>query len=146
MTDYVETGKLRYVFHDFPIQRIHPAATAAAAAARCAGAQGKYWEMHDRFFADQKALQARQWKTHAQALGLDGAAFEACMADDGVARAVRRSAAIGRQVGVTGTPAFYLGTLAPDGKTVKATEQIRGARPYAAFKQIIDRLLARTQG
>ena len=144
--DYVDAGKLRYVFRDFPIARIHPAATGAAVAARCAGAQGKYWEMHDRFFANQPALKQRKWKDHATALGLDTDAFDQCMIDKDMEQAVKRDIADGRKVGVTGTPAFYFGTVSADGKTLKATEMIRGARPYGSFKEVIDRLLAKHAG
>ena len=142
LENYVEPGKLRYVFRDFPLEQIHPAAKGAAIAARCAGTQDKYWEMHDRFFADQKSLQDQRWKEHAQALGLDVASFDACMAEEDHAQAVSRSIAAGRRVGVTGTPAFFLGTLMADGQTVKATEMIRGARPFADFKKSIEGLLA----
>ena len=131
---------------DFPISRIHPAATEAAVAARCAGAQGKYWEMHDRFFANQSTLAQRKWQEHATALGLDGDTFKECMADKNTEVAVRRSLANGRKAGVTGTPAFYLGIVSDDGKTLKATELIRGARPYDSFKQVIDRLIAKHAG
>lgn len=144
--NYVDAGKLRYVFRDFPLERLHPAATGAAVAARCAGAQGKYWQMHDRFFANQQALKQRKWQDHATALGLDSKAFNQCMIDEKVEQAVKRDIAAGRKVGVTGTPAFYFGTISADGKTVKATEMIRGARPYGSFKQIIDRLIAKHAG
>jgi protein-disulfide isomerase len=143
LKDYVDTGKMRYVFRDFPLPSIHPAATEAAVAARCAGQQGKYWEMHDRFFADPKSVQAKNWKDHAEALDLDGADFDVCMADESHERAVRQSAADGGKIGVSGTPTLFLGTLGPDGETVKATEIIRGAQPYGNFKQLIDGLLAK---
>ncbi len=58
--DYVAAGKVRYAFRDFPLAAIHPLATKAAEAARCAGDQGKYWEMHDRLFARQDELQAEK--------------------------------------------------------------------------------------
>jgi protein-disulfide isomerase len=146
LRDYVDTGKLRYVFKDFPIPSIHAAATEAAIAARCAGAQGKYWQMHDRFFEQQKALAKRNWRGHAEALDLDLADFDACMEDAGHKKAVQQSITEGRCIGVTGTPAFFLGAISADGKTVKATEMVRGARPYGAFKQVIDRLLAKQSG
>ncbi len=144
--NYVDTGKLRYVFRDFPIAGIHPAATSAAQAAHCAGAQGKYWQMHDRFFATQRTLSQRKWKAHAVALGLDMTKFNQCLTDKNVANLVRKGVADGRKIGVTGTPAFYLGVISADGKIVKATEMIRGARPYASFKVIIDRLIAKHKG
>ena len=139
--DYVETGKVRLVFLDFPLDSIHPAARSAAIAARCAGRQGKYWEMHDRMFLQQRALRRQPWPTMAEQLGLDTAAFDACMAEDGHDKRIKRDMANGYRAGVRGTPTFVLGTEV-DGGTLKATELIRGARPYASFKQVIDRLLA----
>jgi protein-disulfide isomerase len=61
--EYIDTGKLRYVFRNFPIDRIHPFARKAAEAAHCAGDQGQYWEMHDRLFHNPKALQVEQLRT-----------------------------------------------------------------------------------
>ena len=65
---------------DLPLERIHRLAFKAAEAAHCAGDQGHYWEMHDRLFANQRALEP--WSGHAAALGLDVAEFDSCMASD----------------------------------------------------------------
>ena len=65
---YVATGKVRHVFLDYPIDSLHPLAFKAAEAAFCAGEQGKYWEMHDRLFANQQALEP--WEAHTSAVGL----------------------------------------------------------------------------
>src|SRR3989454_2777070 len=91
--DYIVTGKLKYVFRNFPIESIHPNAFKAAEAAHCAGERGKYWEMHDRLFANQGALASAQLLLHAQALGLDPQPFSQCL-DGGSMR--RRSAKIWR--------------------------------------------------
>jgi protein-disulfide isomerase len=144
--DYVETGKVRYVFRDFPIESIHPAAVEAAAAARCAGEQGKYWQMHDRFFADQKALAEKDWPAQAEALGLDGAALQACVESGRHKAAIAKDQADGQTAGVRGTPSFFLGLTEPGAATVKATKMVRGARPYDAFKQALDGLLADKPG
>jgi len=66
--EYVETGKVRYVFRDFPLDQIHPHARKAAEAAHCAGDQGKYWEMHDLLFQNPQALRVESLKTHARSL------------------------------------------------------------------------------
>ena len=68
--DYISTGKVRYVFRHFPLERIHPQALKASEATECAAAQGKFWEMHDRLFANQQALMPADLVKHAQALGL----------------------------------------------------------------------------
>lgn len=141
LKDFIKAGKLRHVFMDFPIERIHPQAVEAAVAARCAGRQEKYWPMHDRIFDEQKLLKARDWTALAAPLGLDNAAFEACMAEPELTKMVKANIESGRAAGVTGTPAFFLGRQVKDGK-LAATQMIRGARPYAAFKRNIEKLLA----
>ena len=70
--DYIDTGKLRYVFRDFPLDQLHPNARKAAEAAHCAGEQGKYWEMHDVLFQNQRALAPSQLTEYARAVGVAG--------------------------------------------------------------------------
>src|SRR3989475_12275816 len=70
---YVDTGKVRYVFRDFPLDQLHPQARKAAEAAHCARELGKYWEMHDVLFQNQKALALSQLAEHARTVGVDGA-------------------------------------------------------------------------
>ena len=69
--EYIASGKLKYVFRNFPIESIHPQAFKAHEAANCAGEQGKYWEMHGRLFANQKAMSPKDLSDHAQALALE---------------------------------------------------------------------------
>jgi len=138
--DYVDSGKMRYVFRDFPLEQIHPHAPKAAEAARCAGERGKYWEMHDRLFANQRELNPEQLVQHAKAIGLDDGAFKACLEQGKYAAAVRKDLDDGTRLGVRGTPTLVLGTS--DGDQVKNVVVIRGAQPIATFKAEIDRLLA----
>ncbi|MDC1198760.1 DsbA family protein [bacterium] len=139
--DYVETGKLKYFFRDFPLERIHPAAAAAAIAGRCAGAQGMYWKMHDLLFEDQRSVAMKKWRKLASDLNLNLDLFDACMNDDRHYPEIQRSIAEGRQLGITGTPAFFLGAISADG-TVEATKMVVGAKSYAGFKVTIDGLLS----
>jgi protein-disulfide isomerase len=138
--EYIETGKLRYVFLDLPLESIHKLAFKAAEAANCAGAQGKYWEMHDRLFENQKTLEP--WTAHAEAVGLDVAAFEACLVAGGQAEEIRRDMAEARKAGITGTPGFFLAYTDAKTSTVRTVASLKGAQPFAAFKAEIDRLLA----
>jgi protein-disulfide isomerase len=138
--EYVETGKLRYVFLDLPLESIHKLAFKAAEAANCAGEQGKYWEMHDRLFENQKALEP--WTAHAEAVGLDVAAFETCLASGRQADEIRRDMAEARKAGITGTPGFFLAYTDPKSSAVRTVASLKGAQPFAAFKAEIDRLLA----
>jgi protein-disulfide isomerase len=140
--DYIKTGKIKYVFRDFPIESIHPKAFKAAAAAHCAGEQGRYWEMHDRLFSHQSALDRDHLSGHAKALALDLPGFEQCLDSDRHAALIRKSLAEGQQAGVRGTPTFFLGPTDAQGASLNAPVTIVGAQPYASFKQALDRLLS----
>jgi protein-disulfide isomerase len=144
-SEYLDTGKLRYVLRyvlrDFPLESIHPQAFKAAEAARCAGDQGRYWEMHDALFRNQRALGQAQLTHYAKGLGLDVVTFEACL-DGRHADAVRADIAEGQAAGITGTPTFFLAVEGDEPGKLKTVQKIRGAQPYAAFKQAIDAALA----
>jgi protein-disulfide isomerase len=131
---------VKYVFMDFPLEPIHEFAFKAAEAARCAGEQGKYWEMHDRLFANQKNLEP--WKAHAEAVGLDVPKFEGCLNAGKYAEEIRRQISQGAKAGVASTPAFFLAYTDPNGSKVKTVVRITGAQSYATFKAQIDKLLA----
>jgi protein-disulfide isomerase len=144
--DYIDTGKLKHVFRDFPIESIHPDALKAAEAAHCAGEQGKYWEMHDRLFANQRALGQAQLVVHAQALGLDSQPFQQCLDSGKYAGEIRKNLEDGQKAGVRGTPTFFLGhTDAKDSSQVRVARMLVGAQPYARFKEAIDALLGSTK-
>ena len=137
---YVDAGKLRWVFRDFPLAQIHPNARKASEAARCAGEQGKYWDMHDLLFQNQQALAAEQLPTYADRLALDRAAFGTCLNSGKYAAAVQKNFGDGAAAGVRGTPSFVIGRTRPD-DTVEGL-LLTGARPLADFRQEIDRLLS----
>jgi len=139
--DYVDSGKVRYVYFDMPLESIHKSAFKAAEATRCAGDQGKYWEMHERLFANQQALEP--WSAHAKALGLDVTMFDACMNGGKYANAVRADIAVAQKLGVTGTPSFLLALSDPkDSQKVTGLTLVRGAQPFGNFKTEIDKALA----
>ena len=125
---------------DFPLGSLHKFALQAAEAANCAGEQGKYWEMHDRLYANQRALDS--WQDHAQAVGLDLAAFQECMKSGRQQAEIRRDMAEGQKAGVTGTPAFFLAYTDPKSTQVKAAVRLTGAQPFSTFKAAIDKLLS----
>lgn len=114
-------GKVRVVFRDFPLE-FHANAVPAAIAARCAGAQGKYYAMHDKLFADQKSLDPATFKGYAEALGLDGAKFDACFSDPKHLAGISADQQAGKALGVEGTPAFFVNGI-----------PLSGAQPTAAF-------------
>lgn len=144
-TEYVNRGTLRYIVRDFPMEGLHPLALKAAEAARCAGAQGQFWEMHRLLFANQRALGPSEFPKHTAALGLDLGKFQDCQ-DKGVQAAhVRRDLAEGRRAGVHGAPTFFLGVIEDDAR-VRVVQVIRGAQPFAAFKAAIDAALQQERG
>ncbi len=130
------------MIRDFPLESIHPQAFKAAEASHCANEQGKYWEMHERLFANQKALGVKDLPQHAQALGLDEAKFQQCLDSGKYAARIRKDLTEGQKLGVTGTPGFFLGVTDPNGTEIKSVRQIKGAQPWAAFQGAIDSLLA----
>ena len=140
--EYIKTGKIKLVYRDYPLVRIHPNAFKAAEAAQCAGDQGMFWQMHDRLFANPKSLGEKDLPGHAKSLGLDAAKFKACL-DSGQKKAgVRADIADAVKAGVRGTPTFLIGYTEPGKSTITGVSRIRGARPFASFKAAIDRLLA----
>ena len=141
-SEYVESGKLRYVFRDYPLIQIHPQAFKAAEAAHCGGDQGKYWEMHEKLFTNQTKLAPDDLASYAKDVGLDLAQYEQCMQNSKHGAKVRGDMADGQKAGVSGTPGFLLGLTDSNGTTVKVTKLISGAQPYANFKAAIDGLLA----
>jgi len=139
--DYVASGKVKYVFRNFPVESSHKQAFKAHEAASCAAEQGRFWPMHDRLFGNQGMLTPAHLPAHASALGLDAQRFQRCLAGGSSAVQIRKDMAEGRQAGVTGTPAFFIGVTTPNSPTVKVARTIIGAKPYSAFKEAIDSLL-----
>ena len=125
--------KVRFVFKDYPIEQLHPGATRAAEAARCATEQGKFWPYHDVLF--QKGPKTPQeLKASATEAGLDATKLEACLTSGKHGAAVKKDMEEGSRLGVSGTPAFFI-----NGR------MLSGAQPTEAFAQIIDDELARTK-
>lgn len=144
LDEYVKTGKVRYVFRNFPIEQIHPLALKAAEAARCASEQGKFWEAHDRFFKNQQALDVKEMQSHAAAIGLDAREFEQCIESGKFTSFVRADEAEGVKLGIRGTPAFYFGLTDPkDPGRVKAVKLLSGAVPIENFREVIENLLSK---
>jgi protein-disulfide isomerase len=118
--------KVRLVFRDFPLP-IHPHARAAAEAAGCANAQGKFWEYHAKLFANQNALGGEKLKDYAKEVGLDAAKFEQCLAERPYASTVDEDLKEAAKLGVNATPAFYINGRA-----------LTGVQPLERFKEAID--------
>lgn len=120
---------LRLVFKDFPL-RSHPGALPAASAARCAGAQGRYWEYHDLLFAAQPDFARDQLIGYARRLGLDVEPFRQCLDDGRFLDAVRGDQREGMQAGVRATPTFFINQ-----------RKIEGALPLEEFRAAVEQAL-----
>lgn len=134
-SEYIETGKVRLVFRDFPLTEIHPNALSAAMAAECAHDQDAFWPMHDRLFADQNAWgdsdnPNETFYGYAEEIGLDMDAFRGCLENQEPLPEIRNDFQAGVDGGVRGTPAFFMGG-----------EMLSGAQPFSAFQQRIENLL-----
>ena len=124
--------QLRIVWKDFPIAAIHPQAHKAAEAAHCAGEQDKYWQYHDRIFANQSALDVEQLKEHAVAIGVEPDSFDTCLDSGRHAARVGEGVAEGKALGVNSTPTLFV-----NGR------RVTGAQPYEVFEGLVEDELAR---
>jgi len=140
--EYIDTGKLKFVMREFPLSSLHKNATNASIAALCAGEQGKYWEMHNVLFENQKALDVNNLKSLAGTIGLDTATFDDCLDNKKTEGLVRKDMASGTKLGMRGTPGFFIGlTDLSDPDEVELSVFIRGAQSFDQFQANIDDLL-----
>lgn len=143
--NYVNNDKVRFVYKDFPLTQLgHNQAPRMARATQCAGDQGKYWEMHDKLFDEQQKLSPRgtakfsadkipQW---ASDLGLNMDTFQQCMNSDKYKSEVQNDLKEGKNLGVSGTPTFFIYANGDDTAT-----KLVGAQPYSRFQSVIDQKL-----
>ena len=124
--------QVRLVYRQYPIRAIHPDAFKAAEASLCAGAQGRFWEMHDLLFSEPGGLKEDALKARAAKLQLDAAAFGSCLQSGKFADRVRQDVREGSLAGVSGTPALFI-----NGRP------LTGAQPYAEIAKVIDEELHR---
>jgi protein-disulfide isomerase len=105
---------LRFAFRHFPLREVHPHAELAAEAAEAAGAQGKFWPMHDLLFSNQHHLKEKHLQGYAAQLGLDMARYENEMKDRVYLQRVQEQIASGRHLAIRSTPAFYVNGVFTD--------------------------------
>lgn len=129
---YIDTGKVKYVFKDFPLSQIHPRAQASSEAAQCAYDQGKFWEYGDILFKNQGALTDDNLKQYAVDLKLDTTTFNECFSSGKHRADVSSDQQDGIAAQVTGTPGFAI-----NGR------RLDGAQPWEKFQSIIEEALAK---
>jgi protein-disulfide isomerase len=142
IAEYVKTGRVRFVYHDFPISSLHPGAMRAAEAARCAGDQDRYWDYHNALFKNQADIGERALVNRALTLSLDTVAFNRCLGSGRHSEEIRQSIAQGARAGVDGTPLFFIGKVDPGTTSLRIARVIQGAKAYPEFKEAIDDLLS----
>ncbi len=127
--DFVDQGKVKFVYRDYPLP-YHSMAQKAAEAAECAKEQGKFWEMADKIFANTETLSVEELKKIAKELDLDTSAFDSCLDSGKYKEEVAKDVSDATSYGVQATPTFFI-----NGK------KIEGALPYTSFKQAIEQAL-----
>jgi protein-disulfide isomerase len=127
--------QVNIVYRQYPIPSLHPYATKAAEASLCANDQGKFWQLHDAMFEDQKKLTVSDLKATARRLGIDGKKFDSCLDTGRYVEQVQNDQREAQRVGVTGTPAMFINGVSVDG----------GAVPYATLESLIQKELARVK-
>ncbi|NCN06653.1 MAG: DsbA family protein [Candidatus Pacebacteria bacterium] len=144
--NYIQTGKVKLVFRDFPLAFHDPLATQEAIAANCAKEQSGdagYYAFHDEIFArtasNGNGLDATKIQKIATDLGLNIDSFTTCLDDPAMAEEVQKDLADGSAAGASGTPSFIIGKSTSNG--VIEGDLVVGAQPYATFETIIDALL-----
>lgn len=125
-------GKLQIAYRHFPLTSLHPQARQAAEASRCAQDQGKFWEYHDLLFANAPQASPQELERYAEEIGLDVSKFNRCLVQSMHHDAVQRDIDEATELGMTGTPAFFI-----NGRF------LNGAQPIEAFVKVIDEELAR---
>ena len=123
--------RIRYVFRQFPLGKIHPQAEKAAEASECAGEQGKFWEAVEKLYAEQGDLSEDALKRYAAELGLNQNRFNQCLASGETAWRVNQDLADGRALGVRATPTFFIGQ-----------KRIESPLEFATFSQLVEQELA----
>lgn len=125
--------KVRIIYRQFPIQSLHPYAPKAAEASLCANDQGKFWEMHDAMFGDQKKLSVSDLKQTAGRLGMNQKKFDQCLDSGRYVEQVQNDEKEGQRAGINGTPAMFINGTYVEG----------GSVPYSVLSALLDKELVR---
>ena len=139
LEEYIDQGKVKLVFRDFPIQSIHPNALPASVAAECANDQGKFKDMHDTLFEKQSEWNKVEtvdalslFSQYASDMQFDQETFDSCLTSGKHISEIRKDLDDGRGYGVSGTPGFFVGN------DQIGYVELKGAQPFESFKKVID--------
>lgn len=131
---YIDTGKVKFAFRHYPLTSIHPLAQLASEAAECANEQNKFWEYHDKLFAEQESWSPQaeadakaSFVEYAGGLGLDTTQFQSCVDSEKYKKNVEDDLAAGSAAQVDGTPAFFVNGY-----------RMVGAQPFSEFEKVIE--------
>ncbi|ABO23511.1 thioredoxin domain-containing protein [Shewanella loihica] len=141
-SDYIDTGKVKYIARDFPLG-FHPKAKGAAIAANCSLQQDAYWPMRDALFKNMRQLGDKLYQDTATQLSLDMTKFAACLEDQAIMSKIEQDIGYGSSIGVRGTPSFLIGKL--ENNRLIEPKLVVGAQSYDTFKAVIDALEKPTQ-
>jgi protein-disulfide isomerase len=131
---YIKTGKVKFAYRHYPLTSIHPLSQISGESSECANEQGKFWEYHDKLFANQdtwsqqaEADAITSFTSYAGELGLDTASFQSCVESHKYKQAVVDDTNAGAKVQVDGTPAFFVNG-----------NRLTGAQPFSEFERVIE--------
>jgi protein-disulfide isomerase len=137
--EYIDQGKVKLVFRDYPIQSIHPNAVPASVASECANEQGKFKEMHDILFDNQNQWSGQEtgdalslFSQYATEIQLEQETFDSCLTSGKYIEEIQKDLSDGQNYGVTGTPGFFIGN------DQIGYVELKGAQPFDSFKKVID--------
>ena len=132
---YIDTGKVKFIYKQFPVESVHPNSPAASLASECANEQGKFWPFHDALFANRtqwENLNGNQttqiFKKYADGLNLDSTKFNSCLDSKKYQDKVTKESQEALTNSVSGTPTFYIGN------DKAGYTQIVGTQPFTTFQ------------
>jgi len=138
--NYIDSGKVKYVMKQFPLG-FHAKARGASIAALCIDKlkPGSYWKAHEAMFSGETKLANEDYLALAESLKIKSARYESCLSDPAMAKRVDNDMREGESIGVSGTPAFYIGKI--EGEKVVNGQLVTGARPYSSFSAALGNLV-----
>jgi protein-disulfide isomerase len=134
---YVDSGRVEWLYKQFPLPQ-HEHAVGAAVGAECAAAVGKFWEMHDALFANQKQLSPEDVGATALSLGLSQERYQSCIKEGAAAARVQGDEKEALKKGLSMTPTILVGLRLPDGR-IQFVDSIEGSAPLSAFREALDK-------